>query len=72
MFQMQIHTAIKLKQAWVISQDQNNNTLSSEAFACLQHGFLRTVENVNIYNFVTPKWCMEKYFLNNIDTFYVL
>ena len=25
-------------------------------------GFLRTVENVNIYNFVTPKWCMGKYF----------
>ena len=31
-------------------------SLSSQAFACLQHGFLRTVENVNIHNFVTPKW----------------
>ena len=39
-----------------------DNSLSSQAFACLQHGFLRTVENVNIYNFVTPKWCMGKYF----------
>ena len=36
--------------------------LSSQAFACLQHGFLRTVENVFVHNFVTPKWCMGNVF----------
>ena len=40
---------------------RTNFCLSSQAFACLQHGFLRTVENVYIHNFVTPKWCMGKY-----------
>ena len=41
---------------------RTNFYLSSQAFACLQHGFLRNVENVYIHNLVTPKWCMGKCF----------
>ena len=44
------------------SQDQNSFCLSSQAFACLQHGFLRNVENVYIYYFEPSKWCMGKCF----------
>ena len=50
------------------SQDQNYFCLSSQAFTCLQHGFLRTVENVNIHNFETPRWCMGKCFFHIILT----
>ena len=41
------------------SQDQNQFCLSSQTFACLQHSFLRTVENVNIHNFVIPNGAWE-------------
>ena len=39
---------------------RTNFMLSRQAFASLQHGLLRSVENVFIHNFVTPKWCMGK------------
>ena len=45
--------------------------LSSQTFACLQHGFLRTVENVFIHNFVTPNGVWENIFLHNIDTYFL-
>ena len=43
--------------------------LRRQAFASLQHGFLRSVENVFIYNFGTPNGVKENVFLYyNIDT----
>ena len=36
--------------------------LSSQAFASLQHGFLRTMENVFIHNLVTPNGVWEIFF----------
>ena len=41
---------------------RTNLMLSSQAFACLQHGFLRTVENVSIHNFVTTNGVWEIFF----------
>ena len=52
------------------SQDQNKICLSSQAFICLQHGFLRTVENVYIYNLVNQNGVWENIFLNDIDTYF--
>ena len=46
--------------------------LRRKAFASLQHGFLRSVENVYIYNFVTPNGVWENVFLYNIDTYFLL
>ena len=46
--------------------------LKRKAFASLQHGFLRSVENVYIYNFVTPNGVWENVFLYNIDTYFLL
>ena len=46
--------------------------LRRQAFASLQHGFLRSVENVFIHNFVTPNGVWENAFLYNIDTHFLL
>ena len=46
--------------------------LRRQAFASLQHGFLRSVENVYIYNLVTPNGVWENVFLYNIDTYFLL
>ena len=45
---------------------------SRQAFASLQYGFLRSVENVFIHNFVTPNGVWENVFLYNIDTYFLL
>ena len=41
--------------------------LRGQAFASLQHGFLRSVENVFLINFVTPNGVWENVLLYNID-----
>ena len=46
--------------------------LRRQAFASLQHGFLRSVENVFIYNFVTPNGVWENVLLYNIDTCFLI
>ena len=44
--------------------------LRRQAVTSLQHGFLRSVENVYIYNLVTPNGVWENVFLYNIDTYF--
>ena len=44
--------------------------LRRKAFTSLQHGFLRSVENGFIHNFVTPNGVCEMFFLYNIDTYF--
>ena len=41
--------------------------LRRRAFASLQHGFLRSVKNVFLINFVTPNGVWENVLLYNID-----
>ena len=46
--------------------------LRRQAFASLQHGFLRSVKNVFIYNFVTSNGVWENVYLYNIETYFLL
>ena len=73
---MKFHSCLICSNVFLVVDDFLKNRtkflLRRQAFASLQHGFLRSVENGFIYNFITPNGVWENVFLYNIDTFFVM
>ena len=56
---------------YIFLYSRTNILFRRQAFASLQHGFLRSKENVALYNFETPKRCRGKIFFQLIIFFLI-